>query len=118
MIQGPESNGLAIARTLNAEGWRPAKRRETFNAPMVRSLLARLGLGSQVRARVEVQCASQEWTIAELAYRLAMPQPTLYAWLYKGWLKARKDLTSPHGVWLIQADEDEILRLQSLRAKS
>jgi len=116
--QGPEFNGPAIARTLNAEGWRPAKRRETFNAPMVRSLLARLGLGPQARARVEVQRAPQEWTIPELARTLAIPQPTLYAWLYKGRLKAHKDLTSPHGLWLIQADEDEVLRLQSLRAES
>jgi hypothetical protein len=33
-----------IAQRLNAEGWRPPKRRDTYNAAMVRSLLMRLGL--------------------------------------------------------------------------
>ena len=35
-----------MAATLNAEGWRPAKRRQTFTADMVGSLLLRQGLGS------------------------------------------------------------------------
>jgi hypothetical protein len=42
-------NGAAIARTLNAEGWRPAKRCETFNAAMVGDLLVRQGLRTQRR---------------------------------------------------------------------
>ena len=105
-------NGPAIATTLNTEGWRPAKRRETFNAPMVRNLLARLRPGTRVR--VKVQRTPQEWTVPELACNLAMPQPTLYAWLYRGWLKARKETASPNSVWLVQADEAEIARLKSL----
>lgn len=32
---------LEIARRLNAEGWRPTKRRATLNGSMVASLLAR-----------------------------------------------------------------------------
>ncbi len=75
------------------------------NAPMVRSLLARLGLRSQAGGKVETQRTPQEWTMPELAYRLAMPQPTLHAWLCRGWLKARKDPNSPHGVWLIQVED-------------
>ena len=35
---------VTIAQTLNAEGWRPAKRRTTFTPPMVGRLLARQGL--------------------------------------------------------------------------
>jgi hypothetical protein len=34
-------NGVMIAKVLNAEGWRPAKRRTTFTAAMVNGLLAR-----------------------------------------------------------------------------
>ena len=105
-----------IATILNAEGWRPAKRRETFNTPMVRSLLGRLGLRGPTR--VKVQRTPQEWTVPELACTLAIPQPTLYAWLYKGRLKARRDNTSPNGVWLVHADKAEIARLKSLRAGS
>ena len=105
-------NGPAIAKSLNSEGWRPAKRRETFNAPMVRGLLARLNLG--VHVMIKAQRTPEEWTVPELARNLAMPQPTLYAWLYKGWLKARKETTSQQNVWLVQADEAEIARLKSL----
>jgi len=36
-------NFAEIAETLNREGWRPAKRRATFNAPMVHHLLIRAG---------------------------------------------------------------------------
>jgi DNA invertase Pin-like site-specific DNA recombinase len=109
-------DGPAIARTLNAEAWRPAKRRDTFNSVMVRSLLARLGLGSRVGARVEVQRVPLEWTIPELAHTLAIPQPTLYSWLRKGQFKARRDTRSHMGIWLIWADQAEIARLRSLRA--
>jgi hypothetical protein len=34
-------NFAEIAETLNQEGWRPAKRRDTFNAPMVHHLLVK-----------------------------------------------------------------------------
>jgi hypothetical protein len=37
-------NFAAIAKTLNREGWRPAKRRDTFNAPMVHHLLIKAGV--------------------------------------------------------------------------
>jgi hypothetical protein len=47
--QGHKSS--AIAAELNVEGWRPAKRRQTFNSPMVQALLARQGLG--VRSGVD-----------------------------------------------------------------
>jgi hypothetical protein len=102
-----------VAQQLNAEGWRPAKRRETFTAAMVGSLLARQGLrASPLRPRSVVR-KSDEWTRAELAYRLEMPEPTLYSWLRKGHLKARRDKGS--GQWLIWADANELKRLRSLR---
>jgi hypothetical protein len=99
----------AIAERLNAEGWRPAKRRSTFTAEMVRSLLMRQGLSSAVsRSRSGVRKAD-EWTLPELAYALEMPHPTLYRWLCKGYLHSRRD---PGGVqWLIWADAGELQRL-------
>jgi len=45
-LQSQGDNAVEIARTLNAEGWRPPKRRKTYNASMVRSLLSRQGLGT------------------------------------------------------------------------
>jgi hypothetical protein len=37
-------NCVAIAAILNHEGWRPPKRRDTFNGPMVRHVLIGTGL--------------------------------------------------------------------------
>lgn len=109
-------DGAAIARTLNAEGWRPAKRCERFNAEMVRSLLVRQGLRTQRRCcSVAVPRGTDEWTLAELAYALDRPQPTLYVWLRRGQLKARQDTSLGHPIWLVHADAAELARLQSKR---
>jgi DNA invertase Pin-like site-specific DNA recombinase len=107
-----------VARQLNEEGWRPVKRRATFNAPMVSSLLSRQGLraGSprqQYADRVERD--PDEWTLKGLARQLEMPEITLYAWLRKGKLNARKVAHKPRPVWLVQADAAELKRLKSLR---
>src|SRR2546427_515980 len=103
----------AIAAGLNAEGWRPAKRRQTFTADMVRSLLVRQGLSaSKVRPR-SVTREADEWTLPALAYTLEMPHPTLYAWLRKGHLRARHDQRS--GQWVIRANASELQRLRALR---
>ena len=103
----------AIAEVLNAEGWRPAKRRQTFTADMVRSLLVRQGLSaSKVRPR-SVTREADEWTLPALAYTLEMPHPTLYAWLRKGHLRARHDQRS--GQWVIRANASELQRLRALR---
>jgi DNA invertase Pin-like site-specific DNA recombinase len=103
----------AIAQHLNAEGWRPAKRRQTFTADMVGSLLVRQGLRSSTSRPRSVARKNEEWTLPELAYTLEMPHPTLYSWLRKGHLKARHDKRS--GQWLIRADARELQRLRTLR---
>jgi DNA invertase Pin-like site-specific DNA recombinase len=108
---------MAIARILNTEAWRPAKRCETFNGAMVQSLLARLGRRSQRRTPAsEVAREADEWTLAELSHQLDRPQPTLYRWLCRGILKARQVTQQGHPLWLIQADAGELERLRSRRA--
>jgi len=103
----------AIAEGLNAEGWRPAKRRQTFTADMVRSLLVRQGLSSSKARPRSVAREADEWTLPELASTLAMPHPSLYGWLRKGQLQARYDQGA--GQWLIRADTSELQRLRVLR---
>jgi hypothetical protein len=44
VLQSQGSSATQIAETLNAEGWKPPKPRQTFNAPMVRCLLNRQGI--------------------------------------------------------------------------
>jgi DNA invertase Pin-like site-specific DNA recombinase len=107
----------AIAERLNAEGWHPAKRRETFNASMVHVLLALQGLCSRGRRYSDAveQRATDEWTLSQLAHRLTIPEPTLYSWLRRGELRGRRVAAAAHPVWLIQADEAELARLRALR---
>src|SRR5262250_2619579 len=105
-----------IAATLNAEGWRPAKRRQTFTADMVGALLLRQGLGSGRPQRVtKVERQANEWTLTELTQALEIPPPTLYKWLRKGYLRARQARHVSAPVWLIWADTNELERLRALR---
>jgi DNA invertase Pin-like site-specific DNA recombinase len=75
-----------VADALNAEGWRPAKRRATFNASMVTSLLASKEAGDTRAPRSSpVKLAAQEWTLPALADHLDMPHVTLHSWVRRGW---------------------------------
>lgn len=57
----------ALAQHLNAEGWRPAKRRQTYTADMVGALLARQGLCPSPSRPRAVARTTAEWTLPELA---------------------------------------------------
>lgn len=105
-----------IAAQLNAEGWHPPKRRATFNAGMVRQVLSRRGEAS-TRPVAHV-LGPNEWWLNDLARTLALPHPTLYNWMRRGWVIARK-LPPGHsaaGRWVFWADERELERLRWLRA--
>jgi DNA invertase Pin-like site-specific DNA recombinase len=108
----------AIAHRLNTEGWRPAKRRKTFNVFMVRSMLSRLGLTTgtvkQQHAR-RIERKPHEWTLKELAGKLEMSESTLYVWLRRGKLNARQLKGPSRTLWLIHADSKELARLRQLR---
>ena len=87
-------NGCAgIAAILNQEAWRPPKRRDTFNAPMVRRLLTTAGViePSPRRPRTLPERQPDEWTIRELADRTRRaPADALQ-------LGAERPLTQPLG---------------------
>ncbi|HYZ34599.1 MAG TPA: recombinase family protein [Crenalkalicoccus sp.] len=108
----------AIATALNAEGWLPPKRRLTFTTEMVRGLLRRQGIlafqrrspASRLRQR-----ETTELTIPEAAARLGMPENTLYRWMRRGLVSARKVQVLGHGLWLIRADQAELNRLRQRR---
>ncbi|MDD5469111.1 MAG: recombinase family protein [Anaerolineales bacterium] len=109
---------VAVAAQLNAEGWLPAKRRATFTAEMVGSLLARQGIRHpRPSPAAAVLRRADEWTLPELACELAMPAVTLYHWLKRGKLKARREASAGHTLWLIQADASELARLRSHRTE-
>lgn len=105
-----------IAAQLNHEGWRPPKRRPTFNGPMVRALLSRRPRSSpRSRAKQgESLLGPHEWWFSDLARQLDIPHPTLYSWLRRGWVHARQ-LSGAKGRWILWADKEELHRLRQLR---
>jgi len=116
-LHADQKNSSEIAQILNNEGWRPAKRRETFNRGMVLNLLSRQGLRAS-KKKVSADGAasnSSEWTLPDLAEKLGMPHVSLYSWIKKGKLEARRVQKGGRCILLIDADDAEIARLQSLR---
>ncbi len=108
----------AIAAILNAEGWRPAKRRDTFNTQMVRHLLLKTGAVTVKfhRAPPDVNREPDEWTIQELARHLEMSEPTLYTWVQQGRLPSRLVQAGGRRLKLVHADQAAIARLRAVRA--
>ena len=49
--------------------------------------------------------------MAALAQAIGMPTMTLYSWIPRGWVRARRLEPPPHR-WVIWADADEIARLR------
>jgi DNA invertase Pin-like site-specific DNA recombinase len=107
-----------IADILNGEGWRPAKRRDTFNVQMVHHLLIKSGAETPKYRRRERQIERQpnEWTIRELAEQIGMPQPTLHNWIQNGRLHARIVTGSAGRAKLVYADPATIAALKEIRA--
>jgi len=103
-----------IAEQLNREGFRPPKRRETFNRQMVRTLLSRqVGAERRARAVENHTLGTDEWWFTDLARHLNLPQPTLYSWVRRGWVHARQ-LPVAGGRWILWADAEEVDRLRRL----
>jgi len=105
-----------IAERLNQEGFRPSKRREKFNGSMVGSLLRKAGVKSNKAIKSErIIRQANEWTLRELSQKLNIPEPTLYAWVRKGQLRARRDKDLYNGILFIDADAKELKRLEDVR---
>ncbi len=102
----------AIAARLNAEGYRPPKRRAHFGRQGVLDLLHRLGVSEPPpRTARPVALATEEWAVAALAQVIGMPTITLYSWIPRGWVRARRLAHPPHR-WVVWADAAEIARLR------
>lgn len=108
----------AIAERLNAEGFRPPKRRERFGAQGVLALLQRLGvLTKHSHGPPRPGLGAHEWGLRELAQAIEMPDITLYNWVGRGWVVARREEAPPHR-WILWADEAEIERLRRRHRRS
>ena len=106
-----------IAETLNAEGFRPPKRTSRFTGEQVRALIDQRGIRRQRKGRPAVLTSLPpgKWSVPGLAAELAMPVPTIYTWIYRGWITARH---APAGrCWIITADDQQIQELRERRAR-
>ncbi|MDF2261353.1 zinc ribbon domain-containing protein, partial [Streptantibioticus ferralitis] len=105
-----------IATTLNAEGFRPPKRRDHFGTQGVRQLLQELGCVSH-QEHAQRQAAdppgADEWWLTDLARELGMPHVTLHGWIKKGWVTAHQRNDARHS-WIIHADPAEVERLRRI----
>ena len=108
---------VEIAAQLDAEGFRPPKRRERFGPKGVGQLVRRLGLRApRAHPPTSAELGQHEWELAALAQRLGMPPVTLYTWIGRGWVRARQLPRPPHR-WLVWADEAEVERLRERRQR-
>jgi DNA invertase Pin-like site-specific DNA recombinase len=104
---------VEIAARLNAEGWRPPKRKAPFDRQSVLQLLYRLGLRVRcLKPPCHEGLAQHEWTRQGLAEELGMPVVTLHAWIHRGWVKGRR---AENGHWILHADPSDLERLRSYR---
>ncbi|WP_408895519.1 helix-turn-helix domain-containing protein [Rhodovastum atsumiense] len=73
--------------------------------------MIRMGLvsGRLTRPTAMLVRGDDEFTPAEIAARLNMPEGTVYSWLYKGRLPARRAVAADRSLWLIRLDDVERL---------
>jgi hypothetical protein len=95
-----------IADCLNAKGWRPPKKR-IFDAPMIRRLLQRRGLGTKrpIWSGNVPRDHADEVTLQELADRLGAHRQTVYGWLRRGRLTGRLAQVGTQRIWLVKLSD-------------
>jgi hypothetical protein len=113
MIRGLRRKGLTakqIAEQLNADGWITPTQQNPFNERLVRAMLLRYG--SVPRGpKPPPRNAENAWWLADLARKLKMSRVTLYGWMCRGLVQARRI----DGQWAVIADNAELRRLRQLR---
>jgi DNA invertase Pin-like site-specific DNA recombinase len=106
-----------IADVLNAEEFRPPKRTLQFNGSQVHALITANGIRQTVKGRPAVLTglAPGEWSVPGLAAELGMPVPTIYTWIYRGWITARRAPGTRN--WIITATDQQMQELRERRGR-
>jgi len=111
-LAGAGLTAEAIAARLDAEGYRPPKRRAHFGRHGVQERLRELGVRApQPRASPRDGLGPEEWWVAERAQRVGLPRATLQGWIRRNWVRARQQEQAPRR-WIVWADDVEIERLR------
>ncbi len=107
-VKGLRQQGLTaqqIAQQLNDEGWRPAKRRTTWNPNTVLQLCASLrGPRTSPSPTTPRRKSPRQPGPCHSSHDTPICQAvTLYAWLRRGWIHARQQ-NDPRCTWMVDAD--------------
>jgi hypothetical protein len=102
-----------IAERLNADGWITPTQHNPFNERLVRAMLHRYGTVPR-GPKPPPRDAENAWWLADLARELKMPVVTVYGWVSRGLVQARR----LDGQWVVIADEAELRRLRRLRCEN
>jgi DNA invertase Pin-like site-specific DNA recombinase len=110
-------NSRQIADALNTDGFRPPKRTDRFTGELVRSLISQNGIRRSQKGRPAVLTGLPpgQWSVPGLSAELAMPVPTIYTWIYRGWITARRAPGTKN--WIITADDEQLRQLRERRAR-
>ena len=107
-----------VADTLNAEGVAPRDAQRDLQRVDGQPAADVEGAGHGTHPRALRRRSSRRMSgrCRRSPTELGMSRLTLYGWVQRGWVQARKVQSEhPHGVWIIRADDDELARL-ALRA--
>lgn len=99
-----------IAKTLNAEGFAPPRRRGVFTESGIGSLVRNLGLVGELFRDDLV--GKDEWWIPDLARKLGVIPEKIHYWIKQAWVHSRRTPSGKH--LIVWADLDEIRRLRQL----
>ena len=99
-----------IAEKLNAAGWVTPTHRNQFNGRLIHAIMGRHGFVPR-GPKAPPTDDPNDWTLAALAEELHMPVVTLYGWMRRGQLTARR----VRGQWVVTADREQRRKLRQQR---
>ena len=116
LAEAGRTNGQ-IAGALNAEGFRPPKRTSRFTGQQVRTLISQRNIRGQRKGRPAVLTSLPpgQWSVPGLSAELGMPTASIYNWIYRGWITARRAPGTRN--WIIPADDEQLCQLRERRAR-
>jgi DNA invertase Pin-like site-specific DNA recombinase len=104
----------AIAHQLETDGF-PPLRRGGWSRVSVQTLRHQLGLGTTHRRGSSREALGpDEWWAREVAERLSMSHSSLFTWIQRGLVRARKESGGLQR-WIVWADARELERLRAYR---
>ena len=116
-LAGAGRTNQQIADVLNAEGFRPPKRTSRFTGGQVRTLITQRGIRNRKKGRPAVLTSLPpgQWSVPGLSAELGMPTASIYNWIYRGWITARRAPGTRN--WIITADDEQMRQLRERRAR-